>query len=579
MRTEGSGDDRARETLLALAAALVLALPTVGLGFFLDDWYQLVVLENAPTDEAAANLFRFVDPERASVKVVGPWWAAPDLRIAFFRPLAGWLSVLDHALFGSWAPGWHAHAILWWLALVAVVAALVRRALPGTIGALAVLIFAIDDVGWLPVAWLANRNAVMAATFGLLGVWLHVRWREDGWTPGAPLSWASFALALGSGEGALGAFAYLVAWEAHRSVPIARRALGLVPAVVLIAIWATLREAAGAGAIGSGSYIDPTSDPIRWAWAAPGRAGALLACLLLTWPADLWLGAEDLRPVLILGGIGGAALWIWMLRIASEDWDEGEARALRWLGWGALGSLIPVLSTFPSNRLLLLPAVGGAALLAAILRHWWRVRWTERDPGHFHRLAAGMLALCGLVVAPLLWGVQTAVLGGIMRQGLDRAEQADLDGTSGARVMVVGAPDPVTALYLPAIRLLRGGEVPGEWRLVSFAPFPHRLVRTGEDRVEIEIVGGRMLETEFERLLRTADLPVRAGDRFDWAGIAVEVLEDDGIGPTRLAFTVPADPPVVWVGWVDGRMRRIALPPGGTAEVDGGPPPRLIRRD
>ena len=95
----------------------------------------------------------------------------------------------------------HLHSVTWFACLVWLIA-LLYQCLIGIpfVAGLAVLLYALDDAHGAPVAFLANRNAVVAATFGVLSVWLHDRWRRNGWSPGAMLSPLAFLAALLGGE-------------------------------------------------------------------------------------------------------------------------------------------------------------------------------------------------------------------------------------------------------------------------------------------------------------------------------------------------------------------------------------------
>jgi len=65
----------------------------------------------------------------------------------------------------------------------------------------------------MPLVWLAARNGLLAATFALLGVSAHLRWRTDGWRPGTLLGPLGLALGLASNEQAVSVFAYAHAFE------------------------------------------------------------------------------------------------------------------------------------------------------------------------------------------------------------------------------------------------------------------------------------------------------------------------------------------------------------------------------
>ena len=74
------------------------------------------------------------------------------------------------------------------------------------------LLFALDDVHWMVVMWIANRNSLLATMPTLIGLLIHLRAREDQ-KGNAWLALPFFALGLSAGETAIGALAYLGAYE------------------------------------------------------------------------------------------------------------------------------------------------------------------------------------------------------------------------------------------------------------------------------------------------------------------------------------------------------------------------------
>ncbi|MFP6583679.1 MAG: hypothetical protein VCD00_14155 [Candidatus Hydrogenedentota bacterium] len=79
---------------VAIAIALLLTLPSLGLGFMADDYMQRAVfLQPEPLDglfgEPFTDLFTFADgdPERMHEMVdlgIYPWMTNPDLRVSFW---------------------------------------------------------------------------------------------------------------------------------------------------------------------------------------------------------------------------------------------------------------------------------------------------------------------------------------------------------------------------------------------------------------------------------------------------------------------------------------------------------------
>ncbi|WNG46642.1 hypothetical protein F0U60_22905 [Archangium minus] len=164
---------------LSLLAALVLALPTAWLGFISDDFIHLLILEGFPAPGTPWDLFRFAGGDPAGLQPLldegpYPWWTLPELKLTFWRPLSSALAVMDYNLFGRNAVGWHLHSLVWYLGLVALFGALLRRFLPGVIGALALFLFAIDGAHFMVAGWIANRNALVAAVPALFGLWMHL---------------------------------------------------------------------------------------------------------------------------------------------------------------------------------------------------------------------------------------------------------------------------------------------------------------------------------------------------------------------------------------------------------------------
>ncbi len=95
-----------------------------------DDYVHLSILEGKVEGFGSApfDLYAFVTgPEAARRNVERgplPWFTSPNTRIRFFRPLSSALLTAEHAVFGRWAPGYRLTAAAWYLALVALHAAL-----------------------------------------------------------------------------------------------------------------------------------------------------------------------------------------------------------------------------------------------------------------------------------------------------------------------------------------------------------------------------------------------------------------------------------------------------------------------
>jgi hypothetical protein len=203
--------------------AVLVALPSLAGGLAVDDHWHKIMLSHDPAWRSVTKswyeLFTFYDgdPERTHrILDIGlsPWWTDPELRLAFFRPVTAATHAADYALWPTHPWIMHVHSMVWFAALVAVAGWTYRRLLPGWAGSLAGLLYALDHNHGIPVAWIANRNSLVAGVFAIAALGAHdVAVREKRaaarWTLGSALL---LALALASGESALAVGGYLVAY-------------------------------------------------------------------------------------------------------------------------------------------------------------------------------------------------------------------------------------------------------------------------------------------------------------------------------------------------------------------------------
>ncbi|HEX3345082.1 MAG TPA: hypothetical protein VHS09_10950, partial [Polyangiaceae bacterium] len=223
---------------LLFAAGVVLFLPAIRAPFFLDDYMQASMSEGTfPAPRFGAfDLYDFVnDGDRAVLYERGilPWWAEPSLQVRFFRPLSSALLWADyHAFHGSPLP-LHLHSFLWWIATVLAARVLYRRLLAPRVAAIATVLFALAPCHVFPIAWLANREALVSIAFGIAALDAYLRWRDGGRLLHAALATGLFALSMTGGEYAIGFAGYVVAFELISArQPLSKRALGVLPFVL-----------------------------------------------------------------------------------------------------------------------------------------------------------------------------------------------------------------------------------------------------------------------------------------------------------------------------------------------------------
>jgi hypothetical protein len=590
--TTAAGDPDLRRQIACVLLGLVLVVPSVGGGFMGDDYLQIAQLEGWSVNPASPlDLYAFTprDPavmERLRQDGLVPYFAAPGLKLAFFRPLSSALLWLDHSLFGRWAVPYHVHTLLWYAGLLVAAAALLRRTLSPGLATLGLLVFCLDDGHSMAAGWIAARNATVACTLVFLALLAHIRWRTEGWRAGALLSPLAAALGLAAGEMALGALAYLVAWELVQRR--AGRARALAPTLILIAVYLVVHRLTGSGARDSGQYLDPFGDPLRFAWALPERALLLVGNLLLGAPIDfVQLDARLRLPLLGVGAGAVLGLALWLPRALRRMTAE-EARGVRWLAWGAAGALLAGTPALLGERVLLAASLGGAAVVAALLRDAWRL-WRARRARVTATIAIALLGLPHLALGVVTLPAKTIFVVGLLGESSRKlAREAEISAPVPARAVVIALED-LSAIHLPAVRAFEQGLEPERlrrfWRdrergvlplpdrmgyqgstVLSLATTGHNLRRTAGDAFQLSTPGGTLLDGPWASCLRHPSLALPRGTVISLRYMTATVLDDRGGVPTRveLRFDRPLeDPSLIFLVFSEGRLRRFTFPPMG----------------
>ena len=116
---------------------------------------------------------------------VFPWWTDPTLKAEFLQALTVLTHRLDYALWPDSPALMHAQSLFWLGTAVAAAAVFYRRMLGATwVAAVAALLFAVDDARGATVGFIANRNVLIAATFGVSALVCHDRWQAWGLAAG-----------------------------------------------------------------------------------------------------------------------------------------------------------------------------------------------------------------------------------------------------------------------------------------------------------------------------------------------------------------------------------------------------------
>lgn len=541
---------------LPIVLAVLLSLPSLRFGLVADDYWHRAFLKHdttwVPVQPGKLWLFSFADGNPAGAQTIleagfAPWWFSPELRIAFFRPIASLTHAFDYLVWPASPLLMHVHSIAWYVAIVVVVGRLFRRMLPGFAGGLAALIFAIDHTHGLPIAWLANRNALVAATFAFASLAIHhdaARAREDrrSWRRSL-LSAAFLALALGSGESAVAILAYLGSHALFLDDRPARtRLLSLAPHAAVTLVWVVVYRAFRFGVYHSGIYVDPTREPLGFLKNAATSLPLLVASELGGPTPDVYpfspSHVQAAFVIVALVVVAWSAVAIGRLLRAE---DAAERRLARFFAVGAVVSVLPACATFPSARLLLISGFGLVGLVAMVA-YATIERARSMDLTGARKALARSFAVwaCGghVILSPLVFQVSLHQMVFFERIVERYAKDVPTDpDTPPKRLVLVNAPETAFAYYLVVTHIERGEPAPRRLLMLAGASRDVHVTREAERTLLVRVDQG-FYRTASELLYRPIDAKLPLGTTITLTDLRLTItkLTPDGV-PEEVRFT------------------------------------------
>lgn len=547
---------RARELLASrhllwwvIALAIALGLPTLDIGLVGDDLPQYNFLRAQHSGESDApwwNMYALVEGPRE--KTIGmrtsgryPWWVDPDLRIVFFRPVSVATHHLDHWLWPNTLWLMHLHSVLWHALACGLAWALARRLCSNHAAAgLAALIYVISFSHTIPVAWLAHRNGLVSTAFALASLLAHDHWRRNDSKLGAVAAPALLALSVLAAEAGVVTLGFLFAYALFfDEASLSRRALALLPSLAVIVAWRIAYDAMDFGAIGSGAYLDPVGDPIGFLQNLPRRY--------------LWLLGVCVSPPLMVG----FPVWLWWtLMIGVGIVLLGflvlvPSRPVRFGTLAALLGCIPLTASHPGDRLLILASFGMAISFGELLSTWL----LEQPRTRTRAAAAALVGLVHVLIPPIASIALSSKLHQLdAEQGGAPAYGPDLPNAGLERkgLVIIHAPNHVSAEYLPAVRRLRGLAAPNFSWLLHDGPRPPKVRRIDARTLELRAPDG-WPATLFSAYWRsTSHAPFAVGETIKTIDYVATIKEVDRGKPTVVEFQFRAPlehATLVWATW------------------------------
>ncbi len=534
----------------------VVFFPSIRAPLLLDDYIHRAMAHGVfPAPRGPFDLYDFVSFRDRSVLVdrgILPWWTDPSLEIRFFRPLSSLLLYVDHRTMGTSPFLLHIHSFLWWMLAVLGARGLFSRFLPPRVVLIATTVFALAPCHAVPLAWLANREALVSLAFGLSALGKYEDFRASRSLRDGLFAAILFSLALLAGEYTLLMVGYVGALELYRAPKEspARRATGLAPFVLPVIGYLVARNVLGYGTAGSAVYSDPTREPLLYVTQAPRR--------IFTLAADAWLsldqatiGASVSTWTLVFVVLVGVLFVGKPVKEAIFSRDDRSRRFLLALLLGSFASFLPILAVVPSPRLLGTAMVGVAAIVAVVLDHVW----ISPTPANGHtaigeRTAAAALAFgfFHLVHAPInSWVSASIVQKGAVRfayyatkLGGHLAERPDAE-------VIVARNLGTSTLFVP-FAVTPNGAPPAKWR--TLAETGHMLVNREDERTFTLTVpeGASVFPIGRGNLFRPQHATLAPGAVLVGQRMRAEILAVNEGGPSKVRFIFDVAPDeAIWI--------------------------------
>lgn len=398
-----------------------------------------------------SNTFHFFSGELGTtqrLKEYGalPWWTDDAALVRMFRPLAGFSHWIDFQVLGGNPWLLQVHSLLWFLLMAMCSWWLYRKHFGVSYtSALAASMFVIDLNHLSNFAWLAGRNAYMAALFGICAIALHSDWRGHRRQRSAVLSCAAILAAMLCAEAGVAALAYLLAYALilDRGGPI-RGLLAILPAAAVVVTCRFLAQEVGFGAANVGLYLDPLRSPLAFIGSVTANGPVLLVSAATAISSSLpsmsdsaatefrWINAAIALVILLI-----------LQPVARRD------RAAAFFAVGALLAVVPYCALASNtSRSTTFVAVGFFGALAACVRRW--LAGERKGIAALAGLVATTVVICWHVLVPAAAGVAHSLTA--MRPAKPTPPgdlKYSLVGASGQGIVYLNYPSAVNAMFLP----------------------------------------------------------------------------------------------------------------------------------
>lgn len=459
-----------------LLVAIMTHLPTSFSSFVADDFMQWAMVHGSdtlhekgfskahpdkPLLEKLKDGFHFFSHEAGTNQEYRNygnlfWWASNEASMVPFRPLAAATHWFDYQLFGDKLYAHRIHTLIYFLLLSIVLYLLFQKIEPDSrVVLFATMLMVVDFSLTKSFNWVVARNSIMACALGVISILFFIDWRQHQEKTKFILCVVFLVLGLLTAEAAISAVAYMGAYVlCVERQPLLKKALPMMPFIIIIVAWRVLYNQGGFGASEIGQYVDPGRSPVEF--FSNFLTVFPLICLSLITGVDTLIIFVHPEKKLLVASIS----WVVAIGCVYFVWPYlAKNRIARFMFVGSIVAAIPGTALISAEgRTVTFVSIGFFYLLAL-----WLVNLYRQNDRFLPRWGFRLVTLWHLILPALIAFVWTANLTGFS-QASSQYQSVKNELEKGDSSLVVVNPSASGMLYY----------LPFEWAFYGY-PVPKQL--------------------------------------------------------------------------------------------------------
>ncbi len=564
--------------VVVILIAMALVSPSLFSGLVADDYVHYALFNGGDIIKQRANasffdLYSFVDgnAERNQQLMdysLIPWWTVEHLKYNFWRPISELFHFIDYVIFKEHLWAMHLQSMAWFCACLFLLLQFYQKLqISRSFAVIALALFAWDSTHGVTIAWIANRNALIAAFFTLLVLQQHINFSEQGKAKHLILAIVFLVFCLLSAETGIAVGAYLFAYAIFLDKRGATRGFSLLlPYAVVVAIWWFLYKYYGYGASGSiRYYIDPVEDPTEFIIALFKRIPLFFGSQFGILPSESRAFGENLNTIATLLGFI-IIIWVFLLARFSN-----HKKQVAFLLTGTFLAMFPITASLPQDRNLLLVGIGGSGLAGLFILDLWSQRHSAANLSkHFFTVSVGLLVLMHLILSPLLLAVMSMSPAIISNGALKSLNTLNINSDNSKLIIINGPVENIS--YLGPMLLYANQPNPAKIWNFSSNQSTTLVKRVADNQLRIRQHGGFLQQAD-QVFRHVPSDPMKLGQQIQLTGADISVTEllDDG-RPAEITVTFAQNlskPEYNMVYWHKNAYHSFSLANGESIEVPG----------